>query len=61
MIGLGSKAAKIAKVAKKVADTKKSAIRKVFDELPEDVKSEMPYMDITERQKNVVQTNLFLT
>ena len=42
MIGLGSKAAKIAKVAKKVADTKKSAIRKVFDELPEDVKSEMP-------------------
>ena len=42
MIGLGSKVAKIAKVAKKVGDTKKSAIRKVFDELPEDVKSEMP-------------------
>ena len=41
-MGLLSKASKLAKVAKKVTDTKKSAIRKVFDELPEDVKSEMP-------------------
>ena len=41
-MGLLSKAGKIAKVAKKVTDTKKSAVRKVFDELPEDVKSEMP-------------------
>ena len=42
MIGLGSKVAKVAKVAKKVADTKKSAVRKVFDELPESEKAELP-------------------
>jgi len=41
-MSLLSKASKLAKVAKKVTDTKKSAVRKVFDELPESEKAELP-------------------